>query len=150
MQFIKQHSTIPTHNQPLLATLICFDSHLSTSTIFSSLVLSYINPHSTMPIYTLSYTDQLLTILEQYRTILNNTYLHWTSNYKLFSAFLTHTQLHQTATVSYLLLMVTDLFSLYVLFRFCFPISDHMILTQRTRFLWNVVLCTCISVHMYA
>ena len=56
MQLIKLHSTIPTHNQPLLATLICFDSRLKYINYFpeSTLVLavlSYINPHSTMPIY---------------------------------------------------------------------------------------------------
>ena len=103
-------------------------------------VLSYINPHSTMPIYTQLHRSTL----NNTGTILNNTYLYWTSIYKLFSALLTHTQLHLTATVSYLLLMVIDVFSLFVLFRFCFPISDHVMITQRTRFIWNVVLCTCI------
>ena len=87
------HSTIPTQNQPLLATLICFDSHLRTSTTFLRVPLYslflVILIHTQLCQSTLSYTDQVSTILEQYWTILNGTYLHWTSIYKLFSPFLT-------------------------------------------------------------
>ena len=49
-------------------------------------------------------------------------------------------------TIFYRTTFPIDLFSLYVLF----SLSDHVMVYPRELFLSNVVLCTCIHVHMHA